>query len=473
MASIVKRKNKWAVIYSCDDESGVKRQKWESFATNAEAKKRKAQIEFQQATGTFIVPSAKTISELLSEYVSTYGINTWAASTYESKRSLIDNYVLPIIGDVRLDDVNPRMMNSYYQKLLTVKAKSSKFVHPQNEFVTVRTVKEIHKVLRNAFNQAVKWELMSRNPVLNCTLPKCEEKPRDIWTPEQLVYALEKCENDILSLALNLAFSCSLRMGEMLGLTWDCVDISPESIRSKKAYIYINKELQRVTKGALDAIDGRDIMFSFPAVMAKNNTTLVLKTPKTKTSVRRVFLPTTVAYMLVERKKQLDEYREYFGDEFLNYNLVFCNSIGRPIEGQCINRLLNELIKEHDLPKVVFHSIRHTSTTYKLKLSGGDIKAVQGDTGHAQATMVTERYAHILDDDRRVNADRFEDAFYGNSQLGKRGRNDTAPPAPAEDVKTSPATADKMTLDAETVMNFLKQSPEMLAMLKQMAIQAS
>lgn len=103
---------------------------------------------------------------------------------------------------------------------------------------------------------------MSRNPVLNCTLPKCEEKPRDIWAPEQLVYALEKCENDILSLALNLAFSCSLRMGEMLGLTWDCVDISPESIRSKKAYIYINKELQRVTKGALDAIDGRDALYN-------------------------------------------------------------------------------------------------------------------------------------------------------------------------------------------------------------------
>ena len=471
MASIVKRKNKWAVIYSCDDENGVKRQKWESFATNAEAKKRKAQIEFQQATGAFIVPSAKTVSELLSEYVSTYGINTWAASTYESKRGLIDNYVLPIIGDVRLDDVNPRMMNSYYQKLLTVKAKSSKFVHPQNEFVTVRTVKEIHKVLRNAFNQAVKWELMSRNPVLNCTLPKCEEKPRDIWTPEQLVYALEKCEDETLSLALNLAFSCSLRMGEMLGLTWDCVDISPESIRNKKAYIYINKELQRVTKGALDAIDGRDIMFTFPAVMAKNNTTLVLKTPKTKTSVRRVFLPTTVAYMLVERRKQLDEYKEYFGEEFLNYNLVFCNTIGRPIEGQSINRLLNELIKEHDLPKVVFHSIRHTSTTYKLKLSGGDIKAVQGDTGHAQATMITERYAHILDDDRRANADRFEDAFYGNSQLGKRGQDDTHS-TPSEDSNTPPATADKAMLDAETVMNFLKQSPEMLAMIRQIAMQA-
>ena len=80
------------------------------------------------------------------------------------------------------------------------------------------------------------------------------------------------------------------------------------------------------------------------------------------------------------------------------------------------NRAFIKLIADNHLPKVVFHSLRHTSTTYKLKLSGGDIKAVQGDTGHAQATMVTERYAHILDDDRRVNATRFQKEFYGGGE---------------------------------------------------------
>ena len=58
---------------------------------------------------------------------------------------------------------------------------------------------------------------------------------------------------------------------------------------------------------------------------------------------------------------------------------------------------------------MVFHSLRHTSVTYKLKLSGGDIKAVQGDSGHAQADMVTEVYGHhIIDEDRRKNAERME-----------------------------------------------------------------
>lgn len=66
---------------------------------------------------------------------------------------------------------------------------------------------------------------------------------------------------------------------------------------------------------------------------------------------------------------------------------------------------------------MVFHSLRHTSVTYKLKLSGGDIKAVQGDSGHAQADMVTEVYGHIIDEDRRKNAERMENAFYNKENL--------------------------------------------------------
>ena len=59
---------------------------------------------------------------------------------------------------------------------------------------------------------------------------------------------------------------------------------------------------------------------------------------------------------------------------------------------------MKQIIKKEGLPDVVFHSLRHTSVTYKLKLSGGDIKAVRGDYGHAQADMVTEVYGHILDE---------------------------------------------------------------------------
>ena len=118
MASIVKRKKKYSVVYTYTDENGNKRQKWETFETNAEAKKRKLQVEYEQESGTFIPPSAKTVNDLLDEYMSIYGVNTWAMSTYESRKSLIANYIRPLIGDMKLEDVTPRIMDKYYRDLL-------------------------------------------------------------------------------------------------------------------------------------------------------------------------------------------------------------------------------------------------------------------------------------------------------------------------------------------------------------------
>ena len=336
------------------------------------------------------------------------------------------------------------MMDKFYQSLLTVKSKPRKFGGCRNEFISARQVREIHKILRNAFNQGVRWELMSRNPVANATLPKYEEKKRDIWDSETLFRAIELCTDDLLKLAINVTFSASLRMGELLGLTWDCVDVSEESIAEGKASIFINKELQRVSREALAQLNGKGVLLEFPPILRSQHTKLVLKDPKNRTSVRRVYLPATVAEMLVKRKQGIDDLKELFGEEYKDYNLVFCSSVGTPIEGSVINRLFSKLIEENNLPKVVFHSLRHTSTTYKLKLSGGDIKAVQGDTGHAQATMVTERYAHIIDDDRRLNAERMEKAFYSG----------------AKEVEAKPKETDQ-----EVLLRILA-NPEMVAMLK-------
>lgn len=88
----------------------------------------------------------------------------------------------------------------------------------------------------------------------------------------------------------------------------------------------------------MEALNSKEIILIFPTSKKKNKTVRVLKTPKTDSSTR-------------------------------------------------LRNKMQEIIDELGLPDVVFHSLRHTSVTYKLKLSGGDIKAVQGDSGHAQADM--------------------------------------------------------------------------------------
>ena len=226
------------------------------------------------------------------------------------------------------------------------------------------------------------------------------------------------------------------------------------------SYIFVNKELQRVTRGALDDLSDKGVIKKFPPCIASTHTALVLKEPKTKTSIRRVYLPKTVAYMLVERKKEIDELMDLFGDEYIDNNLVFCSSNGRPMESQVINRAFNKLIKENGLPHVVFHSLRHSSITYKLKLNGGDMKSVQGDSGHAQVKMVADVYSHIIDEDRCINAQRLEEAFYSSKT-----------PDPVED--TEPETADTAVTesdesDAAKILELLK-NPETAALLKQLA----
>lgn len=77
--------------------------------------------------------------------------------------------------------------------------------------------------------------------------------------------------------------------------------------------------------------------------------------------------------MLVEWKRDQDFTKEALGSEYADFDLVMANGLGMPTEQSRITALFAELIEKNDLPKVVFHSLRHSSITYKLKLNGGDI----------------------------------------------------------------------------------------------------
>ena len=459
MASIRERNGKYCIIYYYKDNDGKKHQKWETYTTQAEAKKRKKEVEYQQDLGVLVVPQCKTVKELMKEYIVLYGKEHWGVSNYTKVVSMINNYIIPSIGDQKLAEINTRYLEKFYQTLSKMPGRKNPISGKAKEYVSPSTVRDVHKILRCAFQQAVKWELMDKNPAANVTPPKYKKEKRNIWTAETVMYALEVCEDERLKLAISLAFSCSLRMGELLGLTWDCVDISEEAIEEERAFIFINKETMRVEKEAIAELNGKGILLIFPEKSTLNKTVLVLKNPKTESSVRKVFLPTTVANQLAEWKKKQDEAKEVLGDAYDDYNLVMTTLLGMPVSDGSIRKSFNKLIEEHNLPKVVFHSLRHTSVTYKLKLNGGDIKAVQGDSGHSQINMVTDVYSHIIDDDRRKNATMFENAFYKKRNLNPTLKKNDA----GETLLTVPEG-----IDAELLAKVLT-NPEMTALLASFA----
>ena len=138
-----------------------------------------------------------------------------------------------------------------------------------------------------------------------------------------------------------------------------------------------------------------------------------------------------------------------------DYSLVICGQLGTPVEHRRIEKAFKDFIKNYDLPDVVFHSLRHSSITYKLRLTGGDIKAVQGDSGHAQATMVTDQYSHILDESRKENAKLLENAFY-------QGKNAAADKH--DESKKADSDNGSDNVNAETVQEILS-NPEMVQLL--------
>ena len=179
-----------------------------------------------------------------------------------------------------------------------------------------------------------------------------------------------------------------------------------------QADISMFRELSRVNAQAMQKLKEKDIIKIFPTQKPHCTTRLVLKTPKTETSNRTVWLPKTVAELLVQYQKDQKELQEFLGDAYNNYNLVIALENGNPVESRIVRDRFQKLCEQNGYEKVVFHSLRHLSTGYKLKMTNGDVKSVQGDTGHAEAEMVTDVYSEIIDEDRRYNAQKMDEQFY-------------------------------------------------------------
>ena len=318
-------------------------------------------MEYKLSVGTFEVPKCVTVKELLDEYVNLYGREKWGFSTYDGNISTINNYIIPTIGNKKLEQIDNHFIEKYYQELLEMPAVKSSRNMDESGKITAATVREIHKILRSCFRQAVKWGIMKKNPATDATVPKHKTEEREIWTAEMLMQAIEVCENRWLKIAFHLCFTATLRLGELLGLTWDCVEISQKAIDSNSAYIIINKEVERISKKAVEALKQKDIIQVFPSMRKNNRTVRVLKAPKTDSSIRKVYIPSSVAILLAELREEQKETIEALGDMYENYNLVLATSYGLPLGESYLRDKMQEVIDREGLPDVVFHSLRHTS----------------------------------------------------------------------------------------------------------------
>ena len=102
--------------------------------------------------------------------------------------------------------------------------------------------------------------------------------------------------------------------------------------------------------------------------------------------------------------------------EYKQLNVDFSEN-GLAVEPVLIRKKFLKWQDAHpEFPRIVFHGLRHSSATYQLMISGGDVKAVQGTTGHATADMLVNTYAHIQQSSRVELGKKFEEGFYAKQE---------------------------------------------------------
>lgn len=153
MATIIKRKKNYSVVYYYDTPQGEKKQKWETFTSYKDANKRKVEIENQQENGTFIAPTSQTVEDFLYDFVTLYGEKKWGLTTYDSNLGLISNYINPIIGSTPIQKVNRKFVDSYYKTLTKTKPVIVRNRKPKSEFLPPATIEKIFKLLSTALNR--------------------------------------------------------------------------------------------------------------------------------------------------------------------------------------------------------------------------------------------------------------------------------------------------------------------------------
>lgn len=313
-----------------------------------------------------------TVGEWLDTWLKEYlaDVKQGTSIHYES---VVRLHLKPALGDIPLSQLRTPMVQKFYNKL-RAEQRSPKYI------------KNIHGVLHRALDMAVRVEYLERNPTSACILPKVVEKqvtPLDAPEQKRLFIALKG--NPFEALFLTATFT-GMRIGELIGLTWDCVDFENEVIHVEKQLVQTRKKGQKYRFGTL-----------------KNGKT-------------RVIAPAPYIMQVLKKHKIAQaEQRLLMGDlwnpgEFPN--LVFTHKDGSHYSQPTIWKEFQDILAAAGLEHHRVHDLRHTFAVNSLR-AGDDIKTLQENMGHYSAAFTLDRYGHVTDTMRRESANRMQ-AFIEN-----------------------------------------------------------
>jgi len=368
---------RWEARYTVGRDSGTGKQKQKSIYgdTQQDVLKQLRQIQAAIDNGTYTEPSKMTVGQWMDIWLAEYLGGVKSATVY-SYTTRTNNHIKPAVGSVPLQKLNAHTIQGFYNSLQKEKGLSPK------------TIKNMHGLFHGALKQAVKIGYIRFNPSEACTLPRVERKevkPLDENDIELFVDAIKgQPYEDIYIIDL----FTGMRQGEILGLTWDCVDF-------KQGVIYINKQLQK----------------------EKGKGGQYLLAPLKNDKPRKIAPADIVFQRLKAAAVRQKAMKLKAGQAWNNPNdLVFTNEVGKHLAHVTVYKHFKRIVRSIGMDDTRFHDLRHSYAVAALQ-SGDDVKSVQEALGHHTAAFTMDVYGHVTDKMRRESAERMNKFVKGIKNL--------------------------------------------------------
>ena len=356
--TIVERKNKKGEITGYQVQISVDGgRRTHTEKTKAAARKWMLQAKSDASQGTLGARRPPTLSAYL--------VDTWLPSIADKVRGRTRvGYALNVrrvpewLGMKRLDELRP----SDFQRFCNELTKSGK---------APNTVRQVNATMHKAMQDALRLDLVNRNPTEGVELPRLAQREISFYTEEQLARLFRATAGDRFHALWVVLGTLGVRLGEALGLKWSDVDW-------EQGTVTIMRKLDR----------------------DREQHELVLSDLKTKYSRRTLHLGAGPLAALQAHRDRQDFERKRAGITWQDNGLIFTTTCGGPLHQVRIHEHWTPAVAKAGLPRYNPHALRHSVASNLLR-GGCELMKVARMLGHRNATMVLQVYGHLLPDEHR------------------------------------------------------------------------
>ena len=359
--AVVKRGKTYSFVLPLerDPETGRKRQKWVGgFTTKRACEAALAEALGRVQAGTFAADSGRmTVAEYAKDWLAAIE-SSIRPTTFHSYSLVMNSYVVPRLGRLRLSGLTPAQLGRFYAELGTSGSKTGGSLSPP-------TVRYAHTVLGKALQDAVGWGIVEGYLFPDTYhLPRKATPNMTVWSPAEARRFVELVRDDRLYAMWFLLLTTGMRRGEVVGLRWADIDLDGEVLSVSRA---------------IASVDG-----------------VAMETePKTAKGRRAIALdPATVDALRRHRERQAAE-RDLVGDGWTASGAVFTYPDGRTLHPDHVMVTFRRLVTGAGLPLIRLHDLRHTAATLALA-AGVHPKVVQERLGHSSIGITLDTYSHVV-----------------------------------------------------------------------------